>query len=208
MDLTREGRRTPARPFNQRPVRLPFLRRLARLGVGERALGPSSHLERWSTMAFPPMVMLAVSIFFATDTSTTEAAKKEMEALRGIWTIVSIQSENSLGKEIFKEGSSFIIEDSKMTFKRPIGTNPGTLKIDVASNPPTLDFSSQHFRSNHGVSLLDSWLRIQGIYRLKGDSLTICMILQCDASMLSRDRPTDFKAVPNCLPITPRPSNQ
>ncbi len=143
-------------------------------------------------MAFPPMVMLAVSIFFATDTSTTEAAKKEMEALRGIWTIVSIQSENSLGKEIFKEGSSFIIEDSKMTFKRPIGTDPGTLKIDLASNPPTLDFSSQHFRSNRGLSMLDSWLRIQGIYRLRGNSLTICLVFQCDASMLPKDLPTDF----------------
>jgi uncharacterized protein (TIGR03067 family) len=143
-------------------------------------------------MAFPPMVMLAVSIMFATDRFPTEAVKKEMEALRGTWTIVSIQSENSLGKEIFKEGSSFIIEDGKMTFKMPSGTNPGTSKINVASNPPTLDFSSQHFRTNHGVSPLDSWLRIQGIYRLKGDSLTICMIFQCDASMLSRDRPTDF----------------
>jgi uncharacterized protein (TIGR03067 family) len=136
-------------------------------------------------------MVVALSIVFATDNSPTEA-KKEMEALRGTWTIGSVQSQNGIGKEIFKEGSSFIIEAGKMTFKRPIGTNPGTLKINVASNPPALDFSAPFFRCNRGLGVLDSWMEIQGIYRLKGNTLTICMIFQCDADLFPKDRPTDF----------------
>jgi hypothetical protein len=102
-------------------------------------------------MAFPPIMVVALSIVFATDNSPTEA-KKEMEALRGTWTIGSVQSQNGIGKEIFKEGSSFIIEAGKMTFKRPIGTNPGTLKINVASNPPPSTFQLRFFDATAGLA--------------------------------------------------------
>jgi hypothetical protein len=35
-------------------------------------------------------------------------------------------------------------------------------------------------------------LTIQGIYRLKGNSLTICLVFQNDASMFPKEFPTDF----------------
>jgi uncharacterized protein (TIGR03067 family) len=106
-------------------------------------------------------------------------AKKELEKLQGEWTMVSLEQR---GKKVPDEtvnlykltikGDQWIVKagdgpESKVTFK-----------IDPSKDPKTLDMT---FKG------ADEETSSQGIYKLEGDTLTLCRTVG------DRERPKEFK---------------
>ncbi|SRR6266478_897671 len=145
-------------------------------------------------MVFQSVTLLSTVFVFVTDSAKEQ---KEIRHFLGTWTIVSVQSGNSLGSQIFKKGNHLSIEETSMTYWRPTGTNQGSFQIDRATVYPSIDFSSGAFRTNRGVYMLDSWIEIHGIYELHRDCLKMCFVFECDADFLPKPRPTDFAVSPN-----------
>ena len=86
--------------------------------------------------------------------------KLDLEALQGKWKYVSVQ----LSGKTVKPGSLLIIQGGKMTIRKGDGTEPyGAMifSIDAAQMPKHLDFA-------------DGESGIKGLYRVEGDTLTLC----------------------------------
>jgi len=107
-------------------------------------------------------------------------AKKELEQLQGEWTIVSLENR---GQKVAEE----TVKDMKLTVKGEEwkvtrdGTTVAdvTFKLDPSKDPKAIDMT---FKVNGEEAAL------KGIYKLDGDTLTLCRTMSPDAG-----RPTEFK---------------
>ncbi len=118
--------------------------------------------------------------------------KTDEQKLQGAWELVSAEADGkALAPETFDYEGLFF-KDGKMTIEQRGGSNPGKFKLAATKTPRTIDFGSPWFVTRRGHGLLDSWLTIEGVYLIKGDTLTICYVKRCDASILPKKRPTDF----------------
>lgn len=108
--------------------------------------------------------------------------KKELDKLQGEWTMVSLE-ENG------KKASDEFVKQFKLTVKEDkwiVNGREKPFKIDQSKDPKTLDLVFK-FGNKEIVS--------QGIYKLEGDTLTLCRY--SGRSSEKAGRPKEFKCRDN-----------
>jgi uncharacterized protein (TIGR03067 family) len=107
------------------------------------------------------------------------ASANDVGNLRGKWTAVRAERDGRPAADI--AGHVLLIEDGKFSIKENgVTIFGGTLWLDEGASPWGIDF-----RHTGYTSAGKTW---RGIYRIDGDTLTICD----DAANMQRSRPTSF----------------
>lgn len=126
-----------------------------------------------------PSILLGLSIALGAPAIKDRPAK--LDSIEGEWVLIS---RIIGGREDAKGGGT--TPDFRITADRWVLLNPGgaanesELKLDPSAKPPTLTTSPIGGRPGGGGHLI-------GIYRLEGDTLTICYVFQ-------GERPTKFES--------------
>jgi RNA polymerase sigma factor (sigma-70 family) len=103
-------------------------------------------------------------------------APKDEEKILGTWIYVSVEARgNKVPEEEIKEAKVILAADGKFTAMIRKGEKKGTYKLDPAKKPKAITITNDQGNMH------------LGIYKLEGDSLTICMHEEDGA-----DRPTEF----------------
>src|SRR5262249_24104341 len=140
--------------------------------------GPHIPITRRYTMRLHGTLgILAALLLVAADTAKDDGAKKEMDKLQGTWKLVSgeFSGKPLAGGDL--EGAEFTIKGDKYTFKQGDTTEEGTIKVDPAKKPPTIDLKIASGNDKDKTQL--------GIYKLEGDKFTVCF-----AKAGATERPT------------------
>ncbi len=127
------------------------------------------------------VMVLVAGLLLAADTKKDDA-KKDQEALLGIWRPVS--SEQG-GKEQNDEAKEHALIFDKDTFTVKKGDEvriKGTFKIDPSKKPKTIDMTITEGRRDE-----DKGMELHGIYELDKDTLK-----WCTSEPGGRDRPKEF----------------
>ena len=99
--------------------------------------------------------------------ASQDAAKKDLEALQGTWSVVTLENDGTpLPPEAIK-GSTFVVKGDRYTLKGGADTFRGMLRLDPSKKPKALDAT---FVDDDGKDKG----KAQGIYELAGDRLRIC----------------------------------
>jgi uncharacterized protein (TIGR03067 family) len=107
--------------------------------------------------------------------------KRELERFQGIWQTVSVEIDGEpLGPGVKKD--RLTIKENAFVLSTRTGTTGGLLTIDPTKRPRTIDTETR-VGDNKGT-------RAVGIYRLDGDTLTVCYVPE------PHPRPTEFKTAP------------
>ena len=110
----------------------------------------------WSGLAF----FLMVGACLAAD---SDAAKKEKERLKGIWTVVRMErNAHDAPADEYAEMTMEFTED-RLLIHRGAKTDPREYRIDPSKKPKAMDLT--HPETKYSV---------QAIYQLSGDKLQIC----------------------------------
>jgi uncharacterized protein (TIGR03067 family) len=112
------------------------------------------------------------------------ASAKDPGKLRGKWTAVRAEQDareaaDIVGHLLLIEGDKFSVQEKEVTIYE------GTLGLDKSASPSAIDFKHTG-HSSRGKT----W---RGIYRIDGDTLTICD----NAGDPQKSRPTSFATTPN-----------
>ncbi len=108
--------------------------------------------------------------------------KPELARLQGTWKIVALELEGrSMPESGFTE-SSIVIQGNRFTTISMGATYGGTLKVDDARSPKTLDLSFKAGPEKGNTSL--------AIYELDGDTFKLCL------TVTGKTRPTAFATKP------------
>jgi uncharacterized protein (TIGR03067 family) len=114
-----------------------------------------------------------------------DAVKDEMKKLQGVWQVTKwIDTDGKPAAADEVKGISFEFKEDRVT-KRTDGRAREPLKfiLNPTKKPNWIDFDAG----------LDIEVKMQGIYKLEGDELTIC-IISGSRSDQPPERPTEFKA--------------
>ena len=132
-------------------------------------------------MRFKGLMVLAVALLVGAD-EAGDAGKKELKKFQGTWEMDKLEYNGKDESDKYK---------FKLVVKGDQGTVVGndrvrkeyarvTLKLDPGTTPRSVDMSVTAGSQKDNV--------IEGIYRLKGDELTIC------AKVVGKERPTRFES--------------
>ena len=124
------------------------------------------------------LVLCVTGLLIAVELPAQENDKQELEKLQGDWVL---HSQETKGNVINSGGSkTYSVKGNEYTFGSPMSKGGKVkFKIDASKDPKTFDTSA----SSSPVRL--------GIYKLDGDTLTICH------ETGSGIRPTEFKTTQN-----------
>lgn len=122
-------------------------------------------------------------VFITVVGAQDDASKKDLDKLQGTWTIISLEVDGT--KKEVKDGEQDVaIDGEKLSHNTPDGKKQGTIKLDAATNPKSIDFAPA-----------GSDNRIAGIYALDGNNLRFCIAKK-------GDRPTKFEGGQDLVLIT------
>ncbi|AWM40836.1 hypothetical protein GobsT_06130 [Gemmata obscuriglobus] len=113
-----------------------------------------------------------------------EAAKKELKALEGTWTVVAAEHDGAPLDRVV--GGEMVIKENNFHVKTKSGTElKGDLVLNPTKKPKHIDYVHQD-----GPLKDKKW---EGVYELKGATLKICYA-EADSE---KERPTEFKTLKN-----------
>jgi len=105
--------------------------------------------------------------------------------LEGTWLLVGIESEGVKFDDVIAKGKeedrTMKITGDKMTMTKDGKEDPGTYTVDKSKTPAHIDMTTKKGEKDQ---------KIVGIYKIEGDTLTICGV----ESDKAEDRPKDFKS--------------
>ena len=121
---------------------------------------------------------VAVVLLVAADEPAKDAMKDE-DKLQGEWTMVSMETLGVKHSEDDVKKYTLTIKGDRWTVTNARTLSPGqTFKIDPSKDPKTLDLT---------IKLVNQERVSKGIYKLDGDTLTICRTEE------NGERPKEFK---------------
>ncbi|MBY0525368.1 MAG: TIGR03067 domain-containing protein [Gemmataceae bacterium] len=127
------------------------------------------------------LLLLSTSLVGADD-KADDAVKKEVAKLQGAWTTISLRWNGKDMPTDGKFGIQFVFKNDQATVKSSEAVEKEyakiTFKLDPSTNPPVVDLVVS--------SGIQKDAKIEGIYKIKDDELTIC------AKVFGMDRPTEF----------------
>jgi uncharacterized protein (TIGR03067 family) len=126
------------------------------------------------------IVVAAGLMLYCLDSVLGQEKKADIDRIQGSWKMTKIEVEGKppppeyveKGKFVFKNNNVSIYQDDKVQ-------EQATFVLDSAKRPPMIDFTATEGPGKGKISY--------GIYRIEGDSLTICMAAP------GAKRPTEFK---------------
>ena len=124
-------------------------------------------------------LLVALPAALAAPAKDGKDTKDDLKKFAGDWTVSSWRQ---FGQDVDKDQldtARWAVKGDKYTFEMGGNTEEGTLKLDPAKKTPTIDL--------HITDGADKGKDQPGIYKLDGDTLTICF-----AKPGAKDRPTDF----------------
>lgn len=117
------------------------------------------------------------------DESAPRKVPAELQPHQGTWTVLSFESDGQRTPDEIARSIVRKVEGDHVTWEREGKSFAGTkLEVDPSTNPASLVVIPDGGR--------DRGKRVLGIYRLEGDTLTICM------ARADQPRPTRFEAGP------------
>jgi uncharacterized protein (TIGR03067 family) len=114
------------------------------------------------------MMLISASLLLAAD-APADATKKDLDKFQGMWELVP--PENDVNTVVFKVE----FKGDKVRVIFPDGELKGTFKLDASTDPKIID------------STLKDRGEFEGIYKLDGDRLTVCVCEPC-----AKQRPSEF----------------
>jgi uncharacterized protein (TIGR03067 family) len=125
--------------------------------------------------------IVAAGLLLSAAAAQEDAAKKELQKLKGTWTVVSAERE---GKAFKIEGDKFTFADGKVTIKTRDRADDFTCKLDPTATPMIIDLIPTD-EKRKGEAM-------EGIYKLDGDELKICVFRPGGV----KERPAEFATKP------------
>jgi uncharacterized protein (TIGR03067 family) len=129
-------------------------------------------------MSVRVVLPFAVVLLMAADEPAKDA-KKEQDKLQGEWTMVSMETVGVKHSDDDVKKYTLTIKGDQWTVMNGLSPGAGrTFKIDPSKDPKSLDLT---------IKLGDQERVSQGIYKLEGDTLTLCRTQE------GGERPKEFK---------------
>ena len=132
------------------------------------------------------LTALLVIVPARADTPKDGETKKDVEKFQGKWTVASIEENgkpapaDELGKlDVTIKGDLFTVKI------KDEGNKEMTIKLDPTQKPATIDLVPKNTKDK----------TVLGIYKLDGDTLTIC------GTEEKKERPTEFTAGPGITTV-------
>jgi uncharacterized protein (TIGR03067 family) len=138
------------------------------------------------------LIVLVAGLLVAANAGPQDAAKRELKKLQGTWRYVSLVISGQPVKDGLKE-RTVEIKAKALTegrFVRPF-------RLDPAKKPRAIDITEKHtvVSFEGGVQkTVEKEVVVPGIYRLDGDTLTICY--DSGGPSEGPERPTKFASEP------------
>jgi uncharacterized protein (TIGR03067 family) len=125
-----------------------------------------------------PSVMLTLS-FVVLPASAAPEAKEDLAKLQGSWSISTLEVDGvPLKDAALLTDARIVIDGDKFTNTSMGATYTGTLKLDPAATPPSIDMTFTDGPEKGKTAL--------GIYKLKKDGWTLCL------AITAKERPREF----------------
>lgn len=143
-------------------------------------------------------LMLFISVLFVG--APDDVAQKDQVLMQGTWRIMKFEIGGDGPKppdEEIKKGR-LIIKENKITPRMGEGKDmpSETFTLDAGKNPKAIDMTtttvSETRDANGVVERKEDKRMTQGIYRIEGDTLTLCFTDAERPNATSKDRPTEF----------------
>jgi len=132
------------------------------------------------------MKLFAVAVTFLFTTSTqARDDKADTQALQGSWSVASAELAGKPFPEQIVKNMSLTMKDGRYSVMVGQTKDEGTAKLDSSKTPKTMEITGTD-GPNKGKTFL-------AIYKLNGDSLSICYDLS------GKTYPTEFKTKPDTM---------
>jgi uncharacterized protein (TIGR03067 family) len=132
------------------------------------------------------LLLVRTGLLVAAGDAKGDGVKKELEALKGTWTVVAAERDGRKLTDEQLKGVTLSFDGAGRTSVRK-GDQllfDGTIGIDPTTKPRTLDATQTSAGDNKGKTFL-------GIYELDGDTLKVC-----SSEPAGNDRPREFSSTP------------
>jgi uncharacterized protein (TIGR03067 family) len=128
---------------------------------------------------FARAIFLFAACLLIATTLPAQDTKGELDKLQGEWTWVSGEVKGVKGDKDKNAKQKLVIKGDQWILTVPQGETQWTIKIDASKDPKWIDITRNDKKE----------IEFQGIYKLEGDTLSVCRIITAS----KRDRPKEFK---------------
>src|SRR4051812_33035021 len=128
------------------------------------------------------LMVVVVGLALGADAPKKDEAAKDLKQFQGAWALDSMEINGVKvdADNLKKAGITMMVTGEKLILKLKRGDLEGTLKLDPTKKPRAYDAKGTDPEGKTHESV--------GIYKLDGDTLTICFV------GAGKNRPTEFKA--------------
>ena len=131
-------------------------------------------------MKWACLMVVTIGVSAALAAPEIDDAKKDLEKMKGTWKAVAGEAGGNPLPDEFLKSIQFTITGDKYSLKQGDEEEEGTLKLDAAKKPKTVDVSITKGR--------DKDKKQHGLYQVEGNTLKFCF------APPEKERPKEFAA--------------